>query len=383
MSSKRDFYEILGLAKGASDDEIKKAYRKLAIKYHPDKNPDDKAAEEKFKEAAEAYEVLSNAEKRQRYDQYGHAGVGGAAGGGNYGGGMNMDDIFSQFGDIFGGGGGFGGFGGSSRGGGRRVMRGSNLRVKVKLNLQEVAKGVEKKLKVNKFVSCNTCKGSGSKNGQYDTCKLCNGSGVQTRTQQTFLGAMQTQTTCSGCNGEGKVVKEKCNTCHGDGIVRAEEVISINIPAGVAEGMQLSVGGKGNAAPRGGINGDLLVLIEEEEHLELKRDGSNLFYDSYVNFADAALGTSIEIPTVDAKVKIKIEPGTQSGKVLRLKGKGLPDVNSYGTGDLLVNINVWTPQSLTAEEKKALETLRASKNFAPNPNRKEKGFFDRMKEYFE
>ena len=380
--SKRDFYEILGVTKSASDDEIKKAYRKLAIKYHPDKNPDDKAAEEKFKEAAEAYEILSNPEKRQRYNQYGHAGVGGASGGGggHYGGGMNMDDIFSQFGDIFGGGG-FGG--GRSSGGGRRVIRGSNLRVKVKLNLQEIAKGVEKKLKVNKFVNCGTCKGSGAKNGTFDTCKLCNGSGVQVRTQQTFLGAMQTQTTCSGCNGEGKTVKDKCNTCHGDGIIRAEEVISINIPAGVAEGMQLSVGGKGNAAPRGGINGDLLVLIEEEEHPELKRDGSNLFYDSYVNFADAALGTSIEIPTVDAKVKIKIEPGTQSGKVLRLKGKGLPDVNSYGTGDLLVNINVWTPQALSAEEKKALETLRASKNFAPNPNRKEKGFFDRMKEYFE
>ncbi len=382
--SKRDYYEILGVSKSASDDEIKKAYRKLAIKYHPDKNPDDKSAEEKFKEAAEAYEVLSNPEKRQRYNQFGHAGVGGASSGngGGFGGGMNMDDIFSQFGDIFGGGG-FGGFGGSSRGGGRRVMRGSNLRVKVKLNLQEIAKGVEKKLKVNKFVSCNTCKGSGAKNGTFDTCKLCNGSGVQVKMQQTFLGAMQTQTTCSGCNGEGKTVKDKCNTCHGDGIVRAEEIISINIPAGVAEGMQLSVGGKGNAAPRGGINGDLLVLIEEEEHPELKRDGSNLFYDSYVNFADAALGTSIEIPTVDNKVKIKIEPGTQSGKVLRLKGKGLPDVNSYGTGDLLVNINVWTPQHLSAEEKKALEAFRASKNFEPKPNRKEKGFFDRMKEYFE
>ncbi len=381
--SKRDYYEILGVSKSASDDEIKKAYRKLAIKFHPDKNPDDKGAEDKFKEAAEAYEILSNTEKRQRYNQFGHAGVGGASqgGGGGFGGGMNMDDIFSQFGDIFGG----GGFGGGSRGGGggRRVVRGSNLRIKVKLNLQEVAKGAEKKLKVNKFVSCVTCKGSGAKNGQFDTCKLCNGSGVQVRTQQTILGAMQTQTTCSGCNGEGKTVKDKCNTCHGDGIVRAEEIITINIPAGVAEGMQLSVGGKGNAAPRGGINGDLLVLIEEEEHLELKRDGSNLFYDGYVSFADAALGTSIEIPTVDAKVKIKIEPGTQSGKVLRLKGKGLPDVNSYGTGDLLVNINVWTPQTLTAEEKKILENLKDSKNFTPNPNRKEKGFFDRMKEYFE
>ena len=381
--SKRDFYEILAVSKSASDDEIKKAYRKLAIKYHPDKNPDDKVAEDKFKEAAEAYEILSNPEKRQRYNQYGHAGVGGASGnggGGHYGGGMNMDDIFSNFGDIFGG----GGFGGSQRsGGGRRVMRGSNLRIKVKLTLSEVAKGVEKKLKVNKFVSCHTCKGSGAKSGQFETCKSCNGHGVQTRTQQTFLGAMQTQVTCSTCNGEGKIVKDKCNTCHGDGIVREEEVLSVNIPAGVAEGMQLSVSGKGNAAPRGGVNGDLLVVIEEEEHELLKRDGSNLFYDSYVNFADAALGTSIEIPTVDAKVKIKIEPGTQSGKVLRLKGKGLPDINSYGHGDLLVNINVWTPQHLSRDEKKALETLRESKNFVPNPNRKEKGFFDRMKEYFE
>ena len=381
--SKRDYYEILGLSKGAGEEDIKKAYRKLAIKYHPDKNPDDKSAEEKFKEAAEAYEVLSSPEKRQRYDQFGHAGVGGAAGGGGFGGGgMNMEDIFSQFGDIFGGGG-FGGFGGGGRSGGRRVMRGSNLRVKVKMNLKEVAKGVEKKLKVNKFVSCHTCKGSGAKSGQLEVCRLCNGSGVQVRTQQTFLGAMQTQTTCSGCNGEGKTVKDKCKTCNGDGIVREEEVISINIPAGVAEGMQLSVSGKGNAAPRGGINGDLLVLIEEEEDPELKRDGNNLFYDSYVNFVDAALGTSIEVPLVEGKAKIKVEPGTQSGKVLRLKGKGLPDVNSYGTGDLLVNINVWTPQNLTAEEKKTLEGLRDSKNFEPNPNRKEKGFFDRMKEYFE
>ncbi len=380
--SKRDYYEVLGLSKGAGEEEIKKAYRKLAIKYHPDKNPDDKSAEEKFKEAAEAYEVLSSPEKRQRYDQFGHAGVGGAAGGGGFGGGMNMEDIFSQFGDIFGGGG-FGGFGGGGRSGGRRVMRGSNLRVKVKMNLKEVAKGVEKKLKVNKFVSCHTCKGSGAKSGQLEVCRLCNGSGVQVRTQQTFLGAMQTQTTCSGCNGEGKTVKDKCKTCNGDGIVREEEVISINIPAGVAEGMQLSVSGKGNAAPRGGINGDLLVLIEEEEDPELKRDGNNLFYDSYVNFVDATLGTSIEVPLVEGKAKIKVEPGTQSGKVLRLKGKGLPDVNSYGTGDLLVNINVWTPQNLTAEEKKTLEGLRDSKNFEPNPNRKEKGFFDRMKEYFE
>ncbi len=378
--SKRDFYEILGVNKSANDDEIKKAYRKLAIKYHPDKNPDDKGAEDKFKEAAEAYEVLSNGEKRQRYDQFGHAGVGGASQGGGGGfGGMNMDDIFSQFGDIFGG----GGFGGSSRGGGgRRVARGSNLRIKVKLNLVEIAKGAEKKLKVNKFVGCDTCKGSGSKTGNFDTCRTCNGAGVQTRVQQTFLGAMQTQVTCSSCNGEGKTIKDKCNSCHGDGIVRGEEVISLNIPAGVAEGMQLSVSGKGNAAPRGGLNGELIVVIEEEEHTELKRDGSNLFYDSYVSFIDAALGTSIEIPTVDAKVKIKIDAGTQSGKVLRLKGKGLPDINSYGLGDLLVNINVWTPQELTPDEKRTLEGLKDNKNFIPNPNRKEKGFFDRMKEYF-
>jgi molecular chaperone DnaJ len=378
--SKRDYYEVLGLARNASDDEIKKAYRKLAIKYHPDKNPDDKAAEEKFKEAAEAYEVLSNPEKRQRYNQFGHAGVGGAAGGG-FGGGMNMDDIFSQFGDIFGGA--FGGFGGGGRSGGRRVTRGTNLRVKVKLSLKDIAEGVEKKIKVNKHVNCKTCQGSGAKNGQYDTCKSCNGSGVITRVQQTILGAMQTQTTCGSCNGEGRIVRDKCNTCHGDGIVREEEVISINIPAGVAEGMQLSMQGKGNAAPRGGINGDLLIVIEEEEHPHLKREGNHLVYHLSVGFPDAALGTTVEIPTIDAKAKIKIDPGTQGGKVLRLKGKGLPDVNSYGKGDLLVEISVYTPTHLSVEEKKILEDLKASKNFEPNPNKKEKGFFDRMKEYFD
>ena len=383
--SKRDYYEILGLSKSASEDEIKKAYRKLAIKYHPDKNPDDKAAEEKFKEAAEAYEVLSNPEKRQRYNQYGHAGVGGASGGGGFqGGGMNMEDIFSQFGDIFGDSGFFGG-GGRSRsgGGGRRANRGTNLRIKVKLNLQEIANGVEKKIKVTKMVACNTCSGSGAKGGSFDTCKVCNGHGVVTRVAQTILGAMQTQSTCSACHGEGRTIKDKCNTCHGDGVVRGEEQITINIPAGVADGMQLSMSGKGNAAVRGGINGDLIIAIEEEEHPELKRDGPNLFYDCYINFVDAALGTSIEVPLVEGKAKIKIDPGTQSGKVLRLKGKGIPEINSYGKGDLLVNINVWTPQSLSSDEKKALEQLRNSKNFQPNPNRKEKGFFERMKEYFE
>jgi molecular chaperone DnaJ len=378
---KRDFYEILGVDRKAGDDEIKKAYRKLAIKFHPDKNPDDKQAEEKFKEAAEAYEVLSNAEKRQRYDQFGHAGVGGAAGASGYGGGgMNMDDIFSQFGDIFGGA--FGGFNGGQRGG-RRVNRGSNLRIKVKLNLQDIANGVEKKLKVQKQVGCTTCSGTGAKGNAYESCRVCGGSGVHTRLTQTILGAMQTQTTCSSCNGEGRIIKDKCNTCHGDGIVRGEDTITLNIPPGVADGMQLSVSGKGNAAPRGGVNGDLIVLIEEEEHPELKRDGMNLFYDCYVNFVDATLGTSVEIPTIDGKAKIKIDSGTQSGRVLRLKGKGLPDINAYGKGDLLVNINVWTPQQLTSEEKKILEKLKESKNFEPNPGKREKGFFDRMKEYFE
>ena len=381
--SKRDYYEILGLAKNASDEEIKKAYRKLAIKYHPDKNPDDKSAEDKFKEAAEAYEVLSSPEKRQRYNQFGHAGVGGAAGGGFGGGGMNMDDIFSQFGDIFGGAFGGGGFSGARGGSGRRVQRGTNLRVTVKLSLSDIANGVEKKIKVNKYVSCKTCSGSGAKNGQFETCKTCNGSGAVTRVQQTILGAMQTQTTCSSCHGEGRIVKDKCNTCHGDGIVREEETITINIPAGVAEGMQLSMQGKGNAAPRGGINGDLLIAIQEEEHPQLKREGNHLIYYLNIGFPDAALGTSIEIPTIEAKAKIKIEPGTQSGKVLRLKGKGLPDVNSYGRGDLLVEISVYTPTHLSADEKRLLEELKASKNFEPNPSKKEKGFFDRMKEYFD
>jgi len=380
--AKRDYYEILGVQKGASEDDIKKAYRKLAIKYHPDKNPDDKAAEEKFKEAAEAYEVLSNAEKKQRYDQFGHAGVNGGAGGFSGGGGMNMDDIFSQFGDIFGGAFGFGGGNGGSRGG-RRVNRGSNLRVKVKLNLSEVANGVEKKIKVNKFIGCKTCSGSGAKNGQYDTCKQCNGSGVITRVQQTILGAMQTQTACNGCGGEGRIIRDKCNTCHGDGVVRNEEVISINIPAGVADGMQLSMSGKGNAAPRGGINGDLLIVIEEEEHPLLKREGNHLIYSLSISIPNAVLGTSVEIPTVDAKVKIKIDPGTQAGKVLRLKGKGLQDVNGYGKGDLLVEISVFTPSNISNEEKKMMEQLRDSKNFEPNPNKREKGFFDRMKEYFD
>ncbi len=380
--AKRDYYEILGIGRSANEDDIKKAYRKMAIKYHPDKNPGNKAAEESFKEAAEAYEVLSDAGKRQKYNQYGHAANASSAsggGGGHYGGGgMNMDDIFSQFGDIFGGGG-FGG--GGSRG--RSVNRGSNIRVNLKLNLQDIANGVEKKIKVTKHVACKTCNGSGAKGNAMETCKMCHGQGVYTQMRQTILGMMQTQTTCSSCGGQGKIIKEKCGTCHGDGIVKGEEVITINMPAGVADGMQLSMNGKGNAAPRGGVNGDLLIVVEEEEHDTLKRDGHNLFYECYVNFADAALGISVEVPTVDGKAKIKIDPGTQSGKVLRLKGKGLPDVNSYHKGDLLVNINVWTPQSLSSEEKKLMEDLRKSKNFHPNPGKNSKSFFERMKEYFD
>ncbi|MCC6252181.1 MAG: molecular chaperone DnaJ [Bacteroidia bacterium] len=377
--SKRDYYEILGVSKGADDSEIKKAYRKMAMKYHPDKNPGDKVAEEKFKEAAEAYEVLSNAQKRAQYDRFGHAAGAAGAGGASGFGGMNMEDIFSQFGDIFGG----GGFGGHSSRGGRRVNRGSNLRVKVKLTLEEIATGVEKKIKVNKYVSCSTCSGSGAAGGSaFNTCNTCHGSGQVTQIMNTILGQMQTSTTCPHCGGEGQIIKDKCKTCYGDGIVRAEEVITINIPAGVAQGMQLSMSGRGNAAARNGVSGDLLILIEESEHPFLKRDGNNLFVDKYISFTDAALGTHIEVPTIDGKAKIKIESGTQPGKVLRLRGKGLPELNSHHKGDLLVNINVWIPQKLSKEETKTLEKLNESENFKPNPSGREKSFFDRMKEYF-
>ncbi len=377
--AKRDYYEVLGVSTGATESEIKKSYRKLALKYHPDKNPDDTAAEEKFKEAAEAYDVLSSSEKKQRYDQFGHAGMGGAAGGGGFGGGMNMDDIFSQFGDIFGGG--FGGGGGGRRG--RRVNRGSNLRVKVKLTLEDVANGVQKKIKVNKYISCEPCSGSGAENGSYSNCGSCGGTGQVTRVQNTILGQMQTASTCPSCGGEGRSIDSKCKTCFGDGITRKDEVVTIDIPAGVEEGMQLSVSGKGNAGPRGGVPGDMLVVIEETPHDELVRDGQNLYYDLYINFADATLGTTVEIPTISSKAKIKIVEGTQSGKILRLKGKGLPGINSYGSGDLLVNINVWTPQELTKEEKSALDSFRESENFKPNPTGKEKSFFNRVREFFD
>ena len=391
--SKRDFYDILGVAKNAPAEEIKKAYRKLAIKYHPDKNPDDKAAEDKFKEAAEAYEVLSNLEKKQRYDQYGHAGVGGAAGGGGgYGsGGMNMEDIFSQFGDIFGGGGSGGSgspfdsfFGGQSRSSGRRVTKGSNLRIKVKLTLEEIANGTEKKIKVNKQITCKTCDGSGAKDkSSVSTCNTCGGSGAVRRVTNTILGQMQTTATCPTCHGSGQQITAKCNACHGEGSVRGEETININIPAGVSDGMQLSMAGKGNAAPNGGIPGDLIILIEELPHETLKREGNNIVYDLHVSIVDAALGFSAEVPTIDGKAKIKIEPGTQSGKLLRLKGKGIPEINSYHRGDEIIHVNIWTPKVLNAEERAILEKLRESPNFKPQPGKNDKSFFDKMKEYFE
>ncbi len=374
---KRDYYEVLGVSKSASADEIKKAYRKLAIKYHPDKNPNDKDAEEKFKEAAEAYEVLSNPEKKQRYDQFGHAGLGGASGGG-YGGGIDINDIFDQFSDIFG-----GGFGGSStRNRGRRVNRGSNIRIKLKLTLEEIAEGCTKKVKVNKYVTCDTCSGTGAKNGAYKICSTCNGTGVVTRVTHTFLGRMQTQITCPNCNGEGRIIEEKCQKCWGDGVVREEEVIELNIPAGVGEGMQLTVSGKGNMGPRGGIPGDLLVVIEEQEHETLQRDGDNLIYELYISFIDAVLGTEVEIPSIGGRVKIKIPPGTQAGKLFRLKGKGLPNIQTKFRGDLLINVNVWTPQKVNREERELLEKLRNSENFVPKPGREDRSFFDRVKDYF-
>ncbi len=380
---KRDFYEILDVSKNASKEDIKKAYRKQALKFHPDKNPGDDSAEEKFKEAAEAYEVLSDDDKRARYDRFGHAGLGAAAGGGFGGQGMTVEDIFSSFGDIFGDAfGGFGGFGGSRRSS-RAVRKGSNLRVKVKLDLQEIANGAEKKIKVNKYVSCSSCEGTGAEGGSsYSTCNTCNGNGQVTRVSNTFLGQMQTVTSCPTCGGEGKIITNKCKKCYGEGIVKEEEVIPISIPAGVAEGMQMTVSGKGNAARRGGINGDLLVMIQEEHHPELIRDGNDLLYNLHISIPQASLGSAVEIPTVDNKVKIKIEPGTQPGKILRLRNKGIPDVNGYNKGDLLVSINVWIPKNLTKEEQKLIEKFGDSPNFIPSPDKSEMNFFERMKGYF-
>jgi molecular chaperone DnaJ len=387
--SKRDYYEILSVTKSASVEEIKKSYRKVAMQFHPDRNPGDKAAEEKFKEAAEAYEILSDADKRGQYDRYGHAGLsnngrGGGAGGSN----MNMDDIFSQFGDIFGDDifGSF--FGGGSRRGGAgagrpRGVKGSNLRVKIKLTYEEIAKGVTKNIKVKKYVSCTTCHGSGAKDkGSVQNCSTCGGSGQVRRVTNTFLGQMQTVTTCPTCNGEGSLVTAKCPACKGEGRAYGEETVTIDIPAGVQEGMQLSVGGRGNAGERGGSNGDLIVLIEEEQHPELHRDGLNVAFELHVSFMDAVFGLQLEVPTIDGKAKIKIPPGTQSGKIFRLKGKGFPAVNSYEKGDQLIHVNVWTPQHVTEEEKNMLEKLQHSPNFQPNPDKNERSFFDKVREMF-
>ncbi len=392
MAEKRDYYEVLGVSKTATEDEIKKAYKKLAIKYHPDRNPDDKEAEEKFKEAAEAYDVLHDPQKRARYDQFGHAGVGGAAGGGGFSGeGMSMDDIFSMFGDIFGGRGGgfsgfggFGGFGGNGSGGQRqRRFRGSDLRVKVRLTLKEILTGTEKKFKLKKYVTCSHCHGSGAEgNSGMETCPTCHGTGSVTRTQQSIFGMMQTQSVCPTCNGMGKVIKEKCKVCGGEGIVYGEEVVEVKIPKGVAEGMQLSMSGKGNAGKQNGIPGDLLIQIEEEPHSELIRQEDDLIYNLLLSFPTAALGGAVEIPTIDGKVKVKIESGTQPGKVLRLREKGLPNVNGYGTGDLLVNVSVYIPEVLSKEEKHALEKMQNSDNFAPNTSIKEK-IFRKFKNLFD
>ncbi|GAB5565893.1 MAG: molecular chaperone DnaJ [Winogradskyella sp.] len=369
--AKRDYYEVLGVSKGASAGEIKKAYRKMALKYHPDKNPDDQEAEAKFKEAAEAYEVLSDADKKARYDQFGHQAFEGAGGFG--GGGMNMDDIFSQFGDIFGGafGGGFGGFGG---GGGRRMVKGSNLRIRVKLTLEEVANGVEKKIKVKRKIQ--------APGTTYKTCTTCNGTGQVTRVANTILGRMQTSAPCQTCGGSGQIIDKKPSDADAQGLKVSEETVSVKIPAGVVDGMQLKVTGKGNDAPGNGISGDLLVVITEEEHSTLKREGDNLHYDMYVSIPDAVLGTSKEIDTVTGKVRIKIEAGVQSGKILRLRGKGIPSINGYGKGDLLVHVNVWTPKTLSKKQKQFFESMQEDEHFEPKPESSDKSFFEKVKDMF-
>ena len=374
---KRDYYEVLGVSKTATADEIKKAYRKKAIQYHPDKNPGDKEAEEKFKEAAEAYDVLSDEQKRQRYDQYGHAAFSGAGGGGGFGGfggfggggfSMNMDDIFEHFGDIFG-----GHFGGrSSRG---QTARGTNLRVRVKITLEEVATGVEKKIKLNKKVTCSHCNGTGAESpSDLETCSVCGGTGRVVRTTQSFFGPMQTQTTCSACHGTGKVIKKKCHKCHGEGLETSSEVVSINIPAGIYDGAQLVMKGYGNAAPQGGVNGDLYIIVEVEAHKELYRDNNDLIYNLMLPLTVAVLGDEVVIPTLEGKVKIKIKPGTQPGEVLRLRGKGVPDLNGYGRGDLLVNIGVYIPEKLNSQEKDMFSQMQGSKNMEPTEESKRKFF---------
>lgn len=382
--AKKDFYEILGVDRNVSQEEIKKAYRKLALKYHPDKNPGDKQAEDKFKEAAEAYEILSDADKKARYDRYGHAGVDPNSGGFS-GSGMTMDDIFQQFGDIFGDSGSpfdsfFGGRSGKTRANGER---GTNLRVKLALTLEEISTGVHKKIKVKKQVNCDVCGGSGAKDsGSVQTCGTCRGAGYVRQVRSTFLGQMQTTAPCPTCNGSGQTITAHCPKCKGDGRIYGEETIELDIPAGVEENIQLSLRGKGNSGKRGGPPGDLLVNIEEVPHDYLQRDGMNIVHELYLNFADASLGTSVEVPTIEGMVKIKIPAGTQSGKILRLKEKGLPSVQSYGRGDQLIHVNVWTPKKLTEEEKNLLEKMRNLPNFQPQPTKGEKGFFERMRDIF-
>ena len=387
--SKRDFYEILGVSKSSSADEIKKAYRKVAMQFHPDRNPGDKAAEEKFKEAAEAYEILSDTDKKAKYDRFGHQAFGpGTAGGGGYGGGgMDMNDIFSQFGDVFGDdmfGGFFGGGQSRSRGGAKaRGQRGSNLRIKLKMNYEEIANGVNKQVKVKKHVLCTTCGGNGAKdNSSIQTCGTCKGSGQVRKVTNTFLGQMQTVNTCPTCNGEGSTVTAKCTPCKGEGRVYGEETISIDIPAGVQDGMQLSMSGKGNAGERGGSSGDLIIMIEEEQHEFLHRDGLNVSFDLYITIPDAIFGTSVEVPTIDARAKIKIPAGTQSGKIFRLKVKGFPEVQGYAKGDQLIHVNIWTPQEVSEEEKIALNKMQESENFKPKPIKGDKSFYDKVKEAF-
>jgi molecular chaperone DnaJ len=386
MAEKRDYYEVLGVDRNASEDEIKVAYRKLAIKYHPDRNPGNKEAEEKFKEAAEAYEVLHDPQKRQQYDQFGFNGPQGFSDFG--GGGMNMDDIFSMFGNIFGGHGGFGGgfegFGGGSQGG-QRVYRGSDLRLKVKLSLQDIASGVTKRFKVKEDVPCDKCKGTGCENGSSpETCPTCHGSGMVTRTVRSMFGMMQTQSECPTCHGEGTIIKNKCKACSGTGVVKGEKVVEINIPAGVEEGMVLNVHGKGNAGPRNGVAGDIQVMIEEEKNDTFVRDKQDVIYNLLLDFPTAALGGEAEIPTIDGKqISLKIDAGTQPGKSVRLRGKGLPAVKGYGSGvgDLIVNMSVYVPKTLNKKEKKAIEELRESENFQGDSSTK-KSIFEKFRNYF-
>ena len=375
---KRDYYEVLGVSKTATADEIKKAYRKKAIQYHPDKNPGDKEAEEKFKEAAEAYDVLSDEQKRQRYDQYGHAAFSGAGGQGGFGGfggfggggfSMNMDDIFEHFGDIF------GGHFGSSRSSRSQTARGTNLRVRVKVTLEEVASGIEKKIKLNKKVTCSHCNGTGAETpSDLETCSVCGGTGRVVRTTQSFFGPMQTQTTCSACHGTGKIIKKKCHKCGGEGLETSPEVVTIKIPAGIYDGAQLVMKGYGNAAPQGGVNGDLYIIVEVEPHKELYRDNNDLIYNLMLPLTVAVLGDEVVIPTLEGKVKIKIKPGTQPGEVLRLRGKGVPDLNGYGRGDLLVNIGVYIPEKLNSQEKDMFSQMQGSKNMEPTEESKRKFF---------